>query len=134
MGCLIGGYLARAGEEVWLFSRSDDHVEALTRNGLRLTYRDHTHTIAVKATTRPPRTPMSHATVSAAVATVPLRITTSKAAITLFPILVRSSVYLSICSSRCPRYSRQPPMSWWPAGKVCRPSRPVNQPCPGQAH
>jgi 2-dehydropantoate 2-reductase len=54
MGCLIGGYLARAGEEVWLFSRSDDHVEALTRNGLRLTYRDHTHTIAVKATTRPP--------------------------------------------------------------------------------
>jgi 2-dehydropantoate 2-reductase len=53
MGCLIGGYLARAGEEVWLLSRAEDHVGALARHGLRLTYRDTTDTIPIKATTRP---------------------------------------------------------------------------------
>ncbi len=53
MGCLIGGYLARAGEEVWLFSRSEDHVGALAENGLELTYQGETHQIAVNATTRP---------------------------------------------------------------------------------
>ncbi len=53
MGCLIGGYLARAGEEVWLLSRTEDHIGALARDGLRLTYRDTTQSIPIKATSRP---------------------------------------------------------------------------------
>ncbi len=53
MGCLIGGYLARAGEEVWLLSRTEDQVDALARDGLQLTYRDNTLSIPIKATTRP---------------------------------------------------------------------------------
>ncbi|MGO3741216.1 ketopantoate reductase family protein [Kerstersia sp.] len=36
LGSVIGGALARAGEEVWLLSRSAAHVEAVRREGLRM--------------------------------------------------------------------------------------------------
>jgi 2-dehydropantoate 2-reductase len=36
MGCLLGGLLARAGEDVVLVDSGAAHVEALTRHGLRL--------------------------------------------------------------------------------------------------
>lgn len=36
MGCLFGGYLSLAGEEVWLLSHWERHIERIRREGLRL--------------------------------------------------------------------------------------------------
>jgi 2-dehydropantoate 2-reductase len=53
MGCLIGGYLAEAGEEVWLVARTKSHIEALSKNGLAMTLKGATRTIVVNATRAP---------------------------------------------------------------------------------
>jgi len=49
MGCLFGGYLARAGHEVWLIARSADHIQALARHGLILRHDGHRYEIPLHA-------------------------------------------------------------------------------------
>lgn len=49
MGCLVGGLLARAGEDVVLVDASAEHVEALNRQGLRLWEGDELVRIPVRA-------------------------------------------------------------------------------------
>lgn len=51
MGCVFGGRLAEAGNEVWLVDVWREHVEALKANGLRFEGTDGTRTIPVNATT-----------------------------------------------------------------------------------
>jgi 2-dehydropantoate 2-reductase len=53
MGCLFGGYLARAGHEVWLIARSADHIQALDRRGLILRHDGHCYEIPVYASHEP---------------------------------------------------------------------------------
>jgi 2-dehydropantoate 2-reductase len=53
MGCLIGGYLAEAGEDVWLVARTKAHIDALAGDGLKLTFKGTTRTIPVNATCSP---------------------------------------------------------------------------------
>lgn len=53
MGCLFGGYLARAGHEVWLVARSADHIQALVRRGLILRHDGRCYEIPVSASHEP---------------------------------------------------------------------------------
>jgi len=53
MGCMFGGFLAKAGHEVWLVSPSPDHIEALAHRGLIMRHGGSTHEIAVKASHDP---------------------------------------------------------------------------------
>lgn len=49
LGCTIGGTLAAAGSDVWLINRGRDHVDAMNRDGLRVTEDGAERTIAVRA-------------------------------------------------------------------------------------
>ena len=51
IGSLVAGYLAKAGEDVTLIGRQD-HVAAITKNGLKVIKSDGTETIPLKAATR----------------------------------------------------------------------------------
>ncbi|MBI4219806.1 MAG: NAD(P)-binding domain-containing protein, partial [Chloroflexi bacterium] len=49
IGSVVGGMLARAGRDVTLIDQWPDHVEAIKKNGLRLSGTCGDHTIKVKA-------------------------------------------------------------------------------------
>ena len=49
IGSVIGGYLTRAGHDVTLIDLWADHVEAMRRDGLRITALDEDFTVPVKA-------------------------------------------------------------------------------------
>ena len=49
IGCVVGGLLTRAGQDVTLMDQWPEHVEALKRNGLRLSGTCGDHVVAVKA-------------------------------------------------------------------------------------
>lgn len=49
LGCTIGGTLAEAGSDVWLINRSRDHVDAMNRDGLRITEDRRERTVTVRA-------------------------------------------------------------------------------------
>ena len=49
IGSVIGGYLSRAGRDVTLIDTWPDHVEAMKRDGLRITALDDDFTVPVKA-------------------------------------------------------------------------------------
>jgi len=49
VGCVVGGMLTRAGEDVTLIDQWPQHVDAMKRNGLTLTGTCGDHKIAVKA-------------------------------------------------------------------------------------
>jgi len=53
MGCLLGGYLARSGHEVWLTSPSMDHIGALREQGLGFRHGDSVDRISVNAANNP---------------------------------------------------------------------------------
>ncbi len=53
MGCLIGGFLAESGNEVWLVAPSVDHIKALSSRGLTLRHDDRTRQIPINATHDP---------------------------------------------------------------------------------
>ena len=49
IGCVVGGLLARAGEDVTLIDQWPEHVEAIRRRGLRLAGTCGEHTIPIRA-------------------------------------------------------------------------------------
>lgn len=51
LGCAIGGMLAEAGEDVWLINRSQVHVEAIRRDGLKMRDNDVNRFVRVNAAT-----------------------------------------------------------------------------------
>jgi 2-dehydropantoate 2-reductase len=53
MGSMHGGYLSKAGEEVWLVDPWEDHIEAINRNGLILCDKGVEEKIKLKATANP---------------------------------------------------------------------------------
>ncbi len=53
MGSLIGGLLARAGEEVWLIDVWEDHISTIKREGLTIIEKDRELNIPVNATLDP---------------------------------------------------------------------------------
>jgi 2-dehydropantoate 2-reductase len=50
MGCLFGGLLALAGENVWLVTTRKDHIDRIRSRGLTLEEKGKTHLIRVNAT------------------------------------------------------------------------------------
>ena len=53
MGSMHGGYLSKAGEEVWLVDQWEDHIQAINRNGLILCDRGVEENIKLNATANP---------------------------------------------------------------------------------
>jgi 2-dehydropantoate 2-reductase len=53
MGGLFGGLLAEAGEDVWLYDVWVEHVEAMTRSGLRIEREGAVRSVAVRAVSDP---------------------------------------------------------------------------------
>jgi 2-dehydropantoate 2-reductase len=49
IGCVVGGLLAKAGEDVTLIDQWPEHVDAIRRRGLRLGGTCGEHTVAIKA-------------------------------------------------------------------------------------
>ena len=49
IGSVIGGYLTRAGHDITLIDMWADHVEAMKKDGLRITALDDDFTVPVKA-------------------------------------------------------------------------------------
>ena len=52
VGCVVGGYLARTGQEVILIGRPS-HMQAINKDGLRLVTPTGTHTLRLQAVTAP---------------------------------------------------------------------------------
>lgn len=53
LGCVFGGFLAQAGNDVVLIGRRKSHTDAINKNGLTITGVRGTHVIKVKATHDP---------------------------------------------------------------------------------
>jgi 2-dehydropantoate 2-reductase len=53
MGCIFGGYLAKAGYDVTLIARRRSHVDAIRKNGLLITSLGGAQVVKVKATDDP---------------------------------------------------------------------------------
>jgi 2-dehydropantoate 2-reductase len=53
MGCLLGSYLARAENDVWLVDIWEGHVSRIRDRGLNVVSRGKSHTISIHATTDP---------------------------------------------------------------------------------
>ena len=53
MGGMHGGYLSKAGEEVWLVDQWEDHIQAINRNGLILCDKGVEENLKLNATANP---------------------------------------------------------------------------------
>jgi 2-dehydropantoate 2-reductase len=51
MGCLLGSFLGRAEEDVWLVDIWEDHVSSINRYGLTVIDRGKSDTVSIRATT-----------------------------------------------------------------------------------
>lgn len=52
MGCLLGGFLAKSKEEVWLVDLWKEHIQSIRKNGLTISIRGKKETVPVQATTQ----------------------------------------------------------------------------------
>lgn len=53
MGCLLGGFLAKAQEEVWLIDVWEEHIKEINKNGLQVVQEDKGESIPINSTFYP---------------------------------------------------------------------------------